>query len=145
MPSRTSDKRDATRLPYGMIAAGVVLIGVAGGMAIDRMPPDLENQRTVGDAIGTGAYPGKAQAPDAPEKSAGSRLIDLANSLGIPTKDLPPEAVNGDDRTALRELLADVLAKQVANGEFTNAEADAVLKAYDLGIIDVPFLQTETK
>ncbi len=146
------DKRPATEgsarartLPYGLIGIGAVLVVIAVYLAFNQAPAIPEGQRTVGDAVGSGAYPGQAQTPIHPDKSTSSKLIDLANSLGIPESSLPGARSVGTDRAAQRKFLEDILNEKVANKTLDPQDMEAILNAYDMGLVDAPYMEAETK
>lgn len=135
----------ARTLPYGLIGIGAVLVVIAIVLAFNQAPAVPEGQRTVGEAIGSGAYPGQAKTPSHPDKSTGSKLIDLANSLGIPESSLPGATSIGIDRAAQRKFLEDILKEKVADKTLNPQDMEAILNAYDMGLVDAPYMEAETR
>ena len=98
-------------------------------------PAKPKNAKTVEEVL-SGSQIDRRNPEDSTNDSA---LAELARAMGLPqgafTADESGRTV---DTVATRQHLVDNLREATHGGEITAEEADAVLKAYDSGLVDAP-------
>lgn len=136
-----SGQADAHRQQWVVAGAVVVLALIFALVAAWFMWPlnTTHQGRTVGDAASqvTGPETTAPEDADDEEPRPGYRLVELAEALGIPEAAMPKQAfAAGDSREQSREELEAVMDTAVSEGRLNEDEAQAVLKAFDEGLIE---------
>lgn len=131
---------DGHRQQWVVAGAVAVLALIFALVAVWFMWPlnTTHQGRTVGDAASLVTGP-ETTAPDEEEEEPrpGYRLVELAEALGIPEAAMPKQAFEaGDSREQSREELEAVMDTAVSEGRLSEDEAEAVLKAFDEGLIE---------
>lgn len=130
--------RQSKALVFGIVAAILITLTVTAILMVKASAPE-PNARTVSDALsGVTPQDQTEQQPQSPANGS-ARLIELAEALGVPADSLPAYVTPGQVTEANRQALRRSLEKSVGLGEMSPHEANAVLKAFDLGLVAIPY------
>ena len=137
--ARTSVRRPRLRsrpIRWPWVVGGAAVIALLVVLVIMLQPPAKpKNAKTVEEVL-SGSQIDRRNPEDSTNDSA---LAELARAMGLPqgafTADESGRTV---DTVATRQHLVDNFREATHGGEITAEEADAVLKAYDSGLVDAP-------
>lgn len=67
------------------------------------------------------------------------RVKELAEALGVPESSLPQGALAiQPQRAQSRAFLESLLVTAIDNGSISEADAEVIMRAFDLGLVDIP-------
>lgn len=117
-----------------VITMSVIAVAV-GWFATTRHHPPA-NAQTVEEAIAGGVL--QIENPYSPTNvDDEDRMYSLAEALGIPIESMPREIFeSASNRTEARLTMAQILKKAQEQGTLNRTEAEAVLAAFDAGLIN---------
>lgn len=134
----TAQRRNSRLLVFGVIVALIFIIGVTATVVANVRNSD-PGAHTVGEAFSGIARQNPQNEVAHSETNNSARLLELAEALGLPAESLPSYVTPGEATAANRLALRKTLEKSVGLGEISPHEANAVLKAFDLGLVTTPF------
>lgn len=118
------------------VVGGVAVIALLVVLIIMLQPPAKPKDAKTVEEVLSGSQIDRRSPEGTTENSA---LAELARAMGLPqgafTADESGRTV---DTVATRQHLVDNLREATHAGEISSEEADAVLKAYDSGLVDAP-------
>lgn len=138
-------------LPW--LLAAVLLVALIAALAWHATGPHAHgNTHTVGEAVDGIANGSRDQGSSSGGQSGAAnsngeasavppnyRIKELAAALGIPESSMPQTAWSLDPRREqTRGYLSSLLRTAVEAGNITSADAETILKAFDLGFVDAP-------
>ncbi|MDY3126639.1 MAG: hypothetical protein SOW59_00695 [Corynebacterium sp.] len=121
-------------ISLAVVMLAVVTLGFprySSGRTVSETMTELQTHAGVGEQTGEASASGGTRP--------GYRIVELADALGLPDGSFPQDVLdldvgNGDTR----RYFVSMISKAVESGDITSEEADAVIKAFDKGLVDMP-------
>ncbi|MDO5031327.1 hypothetical protein [Corynebacterium sp.] len=120
-----------------VVAIAIAAVVAVGWWGTTRTQQDADAV-TVAEFVGGGVKqdPSLRSGQEGSSLGIDERVAQLAEALGIPVEAVPRGVITDDvTRMKSRGLLVQVLDKAIDEGKITPAEAQAVLHAFDAGLI----------